>query len=196
MLTDFIRTGTYDRRRNLHKTMSPSMDILVSSNLERLLYLMSGCDTELVSSLMEQLNREGSYTVPEKLLNEIQSVFWAGCCDDAGAQAAIGSVWSKHHYLCDPHTATGWAVAEDYVNQTGDNTPMVVLSTASAYKFPAAVLDALGVTPAADEFDQMEQLNACTGTQIPKNLADLRTKEEKHKGCIPKDAMLSFVRGL
>ena len=196
VLTDFIRTGTYDRRRNLHKTLSPSMDILVSSNLERLLYLMSGCDTELVSALMEQLNREGSYTVPENLLQQIQSVFWAGCCDDIGAQAAIGSVWSKHHYLCDPHTATGWAVAEDYVNQTGDQTPMVVLSTASAYKFPAAVLGALGEVPAADEFDQMEQLSACTGTQIPKNLADLRTKEEKHKGCISKDAMLSFVKGL
>ena len=196
VLTDFIRTGTYDRRRNLHKTLSPSMDILVSSNLERLLYLMSGCDTELVSTLMEKLNREGSYTVPENLLQQIQSVFWAGCCDDIGAQRAIGSVWSQHHYLCDPHTATGWAVAEDYVNQTGDQTPMVVLSTASAYKFPAAVLGALGEVPAADEFDQMEQLSACTGTQIPKNLADLRTKEEKHKGCIPKDAMLSFVKGL
>jgi threonine synthase len=196
VLTDFIRTGTYDRRRVLHKTMSPSMDILVSSNLERLLYLMSGCDTELVGSLMERLNKEGSYTVPQALLDEIQSVFWAGCCDDAGAQAAIGSVWGKHHYLCDPHTATGWAVAENYVNQTGDQTPMVVLSTASAYKFPAAVLGALNITPAADEFDQMEQLSACTGWAIPKNLADLRTKEEKHSGCIAKDEMLAFVKGL
>ena len=196
VLTDFIRTGTYDRRRALHKTLSPSMDILVSSNLERLLYLMSGCDTALVGSLMERLNREGSYTVPESLLAEIQRVFWAGCCDDAGAQATIGSVWQQHRYLCDPHTATGWAVAEDYVNQTGDQTPMVVLSTASAYKFPAAVLGALGQTPAADEFDQMEQLQACTGTVIPKNLADLRNKEEKHKGCIPRDAMLAFVKGL
>ena len=196
VLTDFIRTGTYDRCRELHKTMSPSMDILVSSNLERLLYLMSGCDTALVSSLMEQLNRDGSYTVPKSLLREIQSVFWAGCCDDAGAQKAIGSVWNQHRYLCDPHTATGWAVAEDYVNQTGDKTPMVVLSTASAYKFPAAVLGALNITPAEDEFDQMEQLKAITGTQIPKNLAELRTKEEKHSGCIPKNEMLSFVRGL
>ena len=196
VLTDFIRTGTYDRRRALHKTLSPSMDILVSSNLERLLYLMSGCDTVLVSALMEQLNRDGSYTVPENLLGEIQSVFWAGCCDDAGAQSAIGSVWSKYRYLCDPHTATGWAVAEDYVNQTGDQTPMVVLSTASAYKFPAAVLEALSVTPAEDEFDQMEQLKSCTGWAIPKNLADLRNKEEKHKGCISKEEMLSFVKGL
>ena len=196
VLTDFIRTGTYDRRRALHKTLSPSMDILVSSNLERLLYLMSGCDTELVSSLMKQLNEEGRYTVPDNLLREIQSVFWAGCCDDAGAQGAIGSVWSKYRYLCDPHTATGWAVAEDYVNQTGDQTPMVVLSTASAYKFPAAVLEALSVTPAEDEFDQMEQLKSCTGWAIPKNLADLRNKEEKHKGCISKEEMLSFVKGL
>ena len=196
VLTDFIRTGTYDRRRALHKTISPSMDILVSSNLERLLYLMSGCDTELVSGLMKQLNEEGRYTVPDKLLREIQRVFWAGSCDDAGAQETIGSVWAQHRYLCDPHTATGWAVAQNYVNQTGDEAPMVVLSTASAYKFPAAVLGALSVTPVEDEFDQMEQLKACTGWAIPKNLTDLRNKEEKHKGCISKEEMLSFVKGL
>ena len=96
VLTDFINTGTYDRNRDFYLTMSPSMDILVSSNLERLLYLMSGCDTALVSSLMEQLNREGSYTVPEDLLAVIQKEFWAECCDDIQARAAIGQVWQQH----------------------------------------------------------------------------------------------------
>ena len=196
VLTDFIRTGTYDRRRTLYKTMSPSMDILVSSNLERLLYLMSGQDTDLVAKLMASLNGDGCYTVPQTLLATIQKDFYAGFCDDAGAQAAIGQVWQQHHYLCDPHTATGWAVAQDYVNQTGDTRPMVVLSTASAYKFPAAVLEALGVVPAKDEFDQMDQLHALTDTKIPENLGSLRGKEEKHTGVIGKEDMLSFVLAL
>ena len=172
VLTDFIRTGTYDRLRPLLKTTSPSMDILVSSNLERLLYLLSG-DTELVATLMKQLNEQGSYTVPQALLDAIQAEFWAGCCDDAGAANTIGRVFSEKGYLCDPHTAAGWAVAEDYVNQTGDSRPMVVLSTASPYKFPAAVLDAIGG-----------------------DLSGLRGKPERHTGVIPKEEMLQFVLGL
>ena len=195
VLTDFIRTGTYDKRRPLLKTTSPSMDILVSSNLERLLYLLSG-DTALVAQLMAKLNTEGSYTVPESLLAAIQREFWAGCCDDAGAKAAIGKVFSQHHYLCDPHTAAGWAVAEDYVNQTGDCRPMVVLSTASPYKFPAAVLDAIGGDLSGDEFSQMERLEEMSGMPIPKNLSGLRGKEERHTGVIEKDQMLEYVLSL
>ena len=196
VLPDFIRTGKYDRVRPLHKTLSPSMDILVSSNLERLLYLMSGNDTALVADLMNKLNSEGSYTVPESLQEAIQADFWAGCCGDAEAQAAIKSVWENHHYLCDTHTATGWAVAQDYVNQTGDNRPMVVLSTASPYKFPAAVLDAIGGDMTGSEFDQMERLQAITGVQIPSNLSGLQGKVERHTGVIPKEDMLEFVLGL
>ena len=192
VLTDFIRTGTYDRKRQLLKTQSPSMDILVSSNLERLLYLLSG-DTALVASLMAQLSSEGSYTVPDELFSAITENFWAGCCDDATARKAIGTVWQQHHYLTDPHTACGWAAAQEYVQATGDNAPMVVLSTASAYKFPSAVLEALGQTGAADEFDQMEQLFAITASPIPENLRTLRTKAERHTGVIDKEAMPRFV---
>jgi len=196
VLTDFIRTGTYDKRRPLLKTTSPSMDILVSSNLERLLYLLSGCDCNLVAGLMKQLNTEGFYTVPEQLKESISREFWAGCCGDGEAAGTIGKVWEKHHYLCDPHTACGWAVAEDYVNQTGDHRPMVVLSTASPYKFPAAVLESIGGDLSGDEFDQMERLSAQTGVAIPKNLANLREKEERHTGVIDKENMLEFVLGL
>ena len=196
VLTDFIRTGTYDKRRPLLKTTSPSMDILVSSNLERLLYLLSGCDCNLVANLMKQLNTEGFYAVPDQLKDAITKEFWAGCCTDEEASKAIARVWDTHHYLCDPHTACGWAVAEDYVNQSGDKRPMVVLSTASPYKFPAAVLSAIGGSDAGDEFDQMEQLCAITGVAIPKNLATLRGKEERHTGVIDKDEMLSFFLGL
>ena len=195
VLTDFIRTGTYDRRRVLHKTDSPSMDILVSSNLERLLYLMSG-DCDLVAKLMNDLNTQGHYQVPAELLEEIQQQFWAGWCDDTRGADAISKVWKENGYLCDTHTASGWAVAQDYVNQTGDNRPMVVLSTASPYKFPAAVLRAIGEEANGDEFDQLDQLNRVTGVPIPKNLAALRTKPELHKSVIDKDKMLDFVLAL
>ncbi|HIR30712.1 MAG TPA: threonine synthase [Candidatus Faecousia faecavium] len=195
VLTDFIRTGTYDRLRPLLKTTSPSMDILVSSNLERLLYLLSG-DASLVSDLMRQLNQEGSYTVPAQLLEKIQSLFWAAYCDDARAEEIMGRVYREFGYLCDPHTASGWAAAEDYVNSTGDNRPMVVLSTASPYKFPAAVLKAIGGDVTGSEFEQMKRLETLTGVPTPKNLSSLEGKPEKHTGVINKEDMLSFVLNL
>ena len=139
---------------------------------------------------------KGSYTVPAELLEKIQSEFWAGCCDDTAAAEAIGKVWKEQTYLCDTHTAAGWVAAKDYVNQTGDRRPMVVLSTASPYKFPAAVLAAIGGDQSGDEFDQMERLNAITGVMIPGNLSSLRQKEEKHLTVIGKDEMLDFVLGL
>ena len=195
VLTDFIRTGTYDRKRPLLKTTSPSMDILVSSNLERLLYLLSG-DTQLVAGLMQQLNTEGKYTVPEELLRKIQSEFWAAYCDDARADEIMGRVYKEKNYLCDPHTAAGWAAAEDYIAETGDNRPMVVLSTASPYKFPVAVLSAIGGDTSGTEFEQMDRLSAMTGVPVPKNLSGLLGKEEKHTGVIDKDKMLEYVLNL
>mgnify|MGYP002621132510 CR=1 FL=1 len=190
VLTDFIRTGTYDRRRPLLKTTSPSMDILVSSNLERLLYLLSG-DTELVAGLMRDLSEQGFYRVPEALLAAIQAEFAAGCCTDAQAEAAIARVYRDYGYLMDPHTACGWAVAE---RQRGEN-PMVVLSTASPYKFSTAVLTAIGADVSGNEYDRMDRLQALTGIPIPKNLSALREKPELHTGVISKDKMLEFVLG-
>ena len=195
VLTDFIRTGTYDRRRPLYKTTSPSMDILVSSNLERLLYLMSG-DTGLVASLMKQLNTDGIYTVPEDLKQAIAAEFWAGCCDDEGAKKTIAKVWKEQGYLCDTHTAAGWAVADEYVAATGDNAPMVVLSTASPYKFPAAVLAALEDSDLADEWQQMDRLAELTGVPVPKNLQGLQQRKELHTDVIAKEAMLAYVSAL
>ena len=195
VLTDFIETGVYDRRRPLHKTDSPSMDILVSSNLERLLYFLSG-DTALVAGLMKNLNTEGFYTVPDSLKKAITQEFWAGYCDDDKAKQTIKAVFENQNYLCDTHTATGWAVAEDYVNQTGDNRPMVVLSTASAYKFPAAVLSSLKDTEPMDEFAQMDYLQNLTGWSVPENLTGLQQKKELHTGVIEKTEMMDFVMGL
>ena len=192
VLTDFINTGLYDRRRPLHKTISPSMDILVSSNLERLLYLMTQ-DTDLVATLMKKLNTEGFYQVPESLQEAIRAEFWGGCCDDEAARVTIGKAFAETGYLCDTHTATGWAVAEDYRKQTGDMAPMVVLSTASPYKFPAAVLSALEENNDPDEFAKMDRLCEKTGVKIPENLISVRYKKELHTDVIAKEDMLGRV---
>ena len=195
VLTDFIRTGTYDRRRPLHKTTSPSMDILVSSNLERLLYLAT-MDTDLVSDLMAKLNTEGHYTIPQHIRDAISQEFWGGCCTDAQANDIIAKVMREQNYLCDTHTANAWAVAEEYVAETGDRRPMVVLSTASPYKFPAAVLSALEPVSGDDEFAMMDRLVELTGVPMPQNLQGLKEKKELHTGVIPKDQMLSLVKSL
>lgn len=195
VLTDFLATGTYDRRRPLHKTISPSMDILISSNLERLLYFVSR-DTALVRSLMEKLNREGHYTLPESLMEKIQSQFFGGWCSDVKGMETIRRVYEDYGYLCDPHTAAGWAVAEEYRAKTGDENPLVVLSTASAYKFPEAVLSALGEAAPADGFAAMERLHEKTAVPVPKNLLGLEQKPRLHTRVIPKEEMLSTVLGL
>ena len=197
VLTEFLETGRYNRLRPLLKTDSPSMDILVSSNLERLLYLLSG-DSGLVRGLMEALSTRGSYQVPEELHEKIRSRFWGSACGDAQGAAAIGRVWREYGYLMDPHTAAGWFAAENYVNQTGDTRPMVVLSTASPYKFPAAVLSAVGAAGEAstgDGFAQMARLERLTGVPVPGNLACLAGKPERHTAVIGRDEMLPFVLG-
>ena len=189
VLTEFLTTGRYDKRRPFYKTTSPSMDILVSSNLERLLYLVSQ-DASCVERLMRELNTQGWYQVSGWMLEQLRAVFGCGCCDDAGAAEVIGRVWRKHRYLCDPHTAVAWAVAEKH---TREGVPMVVLSTASPYKFPAAVLHALGEASGDDEFAMMEQLHALTGMDIPKNLRGLEGRPVLHTDVIDKDAMLDYV---
>ena len=190
VLTDFLTTGVYDRRRPLLKTTSPSMDILVSSNLERLLYLLSG-DTALVAGLMKDLSEQGFYRVPDALLAAIQAEFAAGYCNDAQAEAVIGRVYREQGYLMDPHTACGWAAAETH---RGDALT-VVLSTASPYKFSTAVLTAIGADTSGSEYDRMERMQTLTGIPIPPALAALRTKPERHTGVIPKEKMLEFVLG-
>ena len=188
VLTDFLTTGVYDRRRPLLKTTSPSMDILVSSNLERLLYLLSG-DTALVAGLMKDLSEQGFYRVPDALLAAIQAEFAAGYCNDAQAEAVIGRVYREQGYLMDPHTACGWAAAETH---RGD-APTVVLSTASPYKFSTAVLTAIGADISGSEYDRMERMQTLTGIPIPPALAALRTKPERHTGVIAKEKMLEYV---
>ena len=194
VLTEFLSTGVYDKRRPFHKTTSPSMDILVSSNLERMLYLLSDGDDAYVAGLMRQLRDEGRYQVSDKMLARLHEIFSCACCDDAQAAEVMGRVWREHGYVCDPHTAVAWHAADAFMEQA-DGAPVVVLSTASPYKFPAAVLSALGEEPGDDEFAMMDKLSALTGTPIPKNLATLREKQVRHKDVIDKDAMLDYVLG-
>ena len=189
VLTEFLTTGRYDKRRPFYKTTSPSMDILVSSNLERLLYLVSQ-DASCVERLMRELNTQGWYQVSGWMLEQLRAVFGCGCCDDAGAAEVIGRVWREHKYLCDPHTAVAWAVAEKH---TREGVPMVVLSTASPYKFPAAVLSALGRSGSDSEFRMMDELAQLSGVPIPGNLSGLEGRPVLHKDVIDKDAMLDYV---
>lgn len=192
ILTDFLQTGVYDRNRPFYKTASPSMDILVSSNLERLLFLLSG-DAKLVGSLMASLSETGAYTVPASLKAQLDQLFFAGCCDDDGTKAAIGQVWREFGYLMDTHTAVAYHVARQYKAACPDHAPVVILSTASPYKFPAAVLEALGEDPGADEFGAMARVEEITGVPMPKNLRSLRERPVRHRDVIDRSDMLSYV---
>lgn len=195
VLTDFIRTGIYNRNREFYTTTSPSMDILISSNLERLLYHLSGRDDRLVGDLMRQLREKGEYTVPAELKTALDGLFYAGCCDDAQTAATIAEVFAEHHYLCDTHTAVGVHVYEQYRRETGDTTPTVIASTANPYKFSASVLEALGGSQAGDEFDKVEQLHRLTGCEVPAPLAGLKGRQPRFtEVCGREDMEQAMVR--
>ena len=191
VLFDFIRTGTYDRMRPFNKTISPSMDILVSSNLERLLYYLSDGDCELVASLMADLSEKGSYKVPEALLRRLQESFSCGMATDDETRAAIARTWEDEGVLIDPHTAVAKHVTDAIEH---DGTPRVVLSTASPYKFPADVLAALGRdTSGMDGFECMGLLADITSTTPPEALFGLRGAAELHTDVVGLDLMRGFV---
>ena len=186
VLADFLTTGVYDRRRLLQRTISPSMDILVSSNLERLLYEASGRDAERVSGLMRQLREDGSYRVEGETLRRIQEQFAGISADGARAMAAIRDVWQRHRYLMDPHTATAWA-AQDAL--AGKDHPRVIVSTASPFKFPGAVLRSLGRGEATDEGSLPQELSDVTGLEVPRSLVGLMDQPLRHPDVINKESM-------
>ena len=175
VLTDFIRTGVYDRNRPFHTTMSPSMDILISSNLERLLFDLSGGDDELVRSYMDQLARTGRYEIGGEMKERLQELFYGGFCGEEETAASIGMLY-QYGYLIDPHTAVAAKVLTDYRHETGDKTPAIFVSTASPYKFCDSVLSAIGETPAEDSVERIAQMEAVTGTAAPARLAALKGK--------------------
>ena len=192
VLTDFLQTGIYDRRREFHQTMSPSMDILVSSNLERLLYHLTE-DTAQVAAWMRSLAEEGVYDA-SMILPALHENFWAAFTSDMMTEEEIRIVYERTSYTLDTHTAVAYRVAEDYRRETGDMRPMIVLSTASPYKFGASVLQALGKdTDGLDEFTLMERLQKHSGMPIPTRLAALRTAPVRHEEVCEKDGMRDAV---
>ena len=189
VLFDFLTTGTYDRQRPFYTTTSPSMDILISSNLERMLYYLADGDCELVANLMAQL-AQGSYDVPAELLAKIQAVFGCGWADEDQVTAAIKDCWDRNGYLIDPHTACGYHVLGQ-VPAAPDAKARVVLSTASPYKFPRAV--ALGLFCPPDDFACMNVLEKATGTVAPAQLSELQQKPVLHDAVVDIDGMGGFV---
>ena len=193
VLTQFISTGVYDRRRPFYQTASPSMDILVSSNLERLLYFASGCNDELVATLMESLNKDGFYKVDDALLSSIQKDFLCGSATDAQCLDTIKKVWDESKYLIDPHTAVGFHVFWELLAAGKVEGPTVILSTASPYKFAPAMLQALGAEVPQSGFEAMDRLFDITGMPVPKNLASLRNKPVLHKDIVNPSDIVSYV---
>lgn len=193
VLTDFIATGKYDRNRPFYNTVSPSMDILISSNLERLLYLLSGGDDKLVAGYMKELSDTGCYQVSEEMRKKIQSVFVGGFSSEAETEATIGKMMDEHKYLIDTHTAVAFHVLEQYRKDTGDQTKTVVASTASPFKFCDAVLDALNVTDKATGTALLDQLADVSGMPAPQPLATLKDKKVRFTSWTEKEQMRAVV---
>ena len=189
VLTDFLQTGVYDRRRDFHKTISPSMDILISSNLERLLCHETK-DAAKVKVWMQQLGEKGRYEVGDDVLQKLKETFWAGWVDDAATKKTIREVFEKERYVLDTHSAVAYRVAQKYKEATGSSRPLVVVSTASPYKFNESVLEALGEERAGlDEFAQLDKLASLNESPIPQGLASLKTAEILHRAVCEKAEM-------
>lgn len=194
VLTDFINTGVYDRNRHFYPTVSPSMDILISSNLERLLYIMTGKNDTLISEWFGKLSAEGKYEVSDDVKVKLSDEFCAGFCDDEQTKATIHEIYEKYSYTCDTHTAVAVKVYEDYKKSTGDTTKTIIASTASPYKFSAAVLEAIeGKTSDISEYEKVDRIAELSDIPVPSALADLKNKPERFNDVIDKNDQKAYV---
>lgn len=197
VLTEFIATGVYDRNRPFYQTLSPSMDILISSNLERLLYLLGESDI-LVRGDMQNLSKTGRYALAPELAERVRAEFSGGCCGDAQTLDVIGRVFAKTHQLLDTHTAVACAVLEEYRKKTQDGTHTVLVSTASPFKFAASILHALGAHEIVAGTGEICQLAAVSGCAAPAPLAGLGSKAVRFDRQVGRerltDAVLEFLR--
>jgi threonine synthase len=192
VLTDFIKTGVYDCNRPFKKTISPSMDILISSNLERLLYELSEHDANQVSQLMLELKEKGFYRVNESLAREISSWFWSDYCSDAETIETIRKTWKDKQYLLDTHTAVAVNVYQKYLEATNDKTMTIIASTASPFKFGSSVAQAIiepEVRQGKDEFELLYLLEDYTGIKMPAAIRGLENRTIKHNKVCSKDEM-------
>ena len=194
VLTDFINTGVYDRNRHFYPTVSPSMDILISSNLERLLYIMTGKNDTLISEWFGKLSAEGKYEVSDDVKAKLSEEFCAGFCDGEQTKATIHEIYEKYSYTCDTHTAVAVKVYEDYKKSTGDTTKTIIASTASPYKFSAAVLEAIeGKTSDISEYEKVDRIAELSDIPVPSALADLKNKPERFNDVIDKNDQKAYV---
>ena len=194
VLTDFLRTGVYDKNREFHTTPSPSMDILISSNLERLLYDLCGKDDAQIREWFSALAKEGHYSVTPEVLSKLRAGFYGGYCTDEETLSTIGKVFREYGYLSDTHTAVGLKVYEDYVQVTGDTAKTIIASTASPYKFTGSVLKAITKDPIPeDDFAQVELLAKLSGTTPPASLLALKDKKVRFTGSVQKEEMVEQV---
>ena len=193
VLTDFIRTGTYNANRTFIPTISPSMDILVSSNLERLLFLLSNHNDVLINQYMASLKNDGHYTISDDLRQRLQESFAAYDCSEDECKKVIHDTFHKEHILIDPHTAVAVHACHAYKQESNDNTPCIVLSTASAYKFAKDVYTALTGNSCKDEFEAMNALHDYTSFAIPKNLACLKDMEIRFTNTVKKEDALATI---
>jgi len=198
VLTDFLRTGVYDRNRPFHTTMSPSMDILISSNLERLLFDLSGENDAQVRGYMDALAKDGKYEVSDDIKAKLKELYWGGFCDEAGTAATIADYYKNKGYLIDTHTAVAANVMDQYRAATGDKTVTVFVSTASPYKFCNHVLTAIGENPAGQSVELIDQLQSVSGVTAPRRLAALKGKTRRFDLSCEKagmdDVVLEFLK--
>lgn len=192
ILTDFFTTGVYDTHREFYKTNAPAMDILVSSNLERLVWFMVGKDSKKVDEFYKELNTSGVYKVDQETLETIQKEFAAGYQSEEDVLKNIKDCYDTDHYVLDTHTAVGYGVYKNYVKETGDTTPNILLSTASPYKFPESVYEAL-TGEKVDVFTAIDKLHELTGVEIAYPLKGIKDREILHKGVIKKDEILKTI---
>ncbi|GHU49526.1 threonine synthase [Clostridia bacterium] len=192
VLSDFINTGIYDINREFFLTNSPSMDILVSSNLERLLYHLSGDNPSEVSALMRSLEKTGRYRVGDRIKDGLLD-FHGGYAGVERTNESIGRLYAEERYLMDTHTAVAYSVYEDYRSESGDDTPAVIVSTASAYKFADSAAGSIGLEVEADGFANIRKLQEMTGISIPDSLKNLESKEIRHRSVVSVDEMADTV---
>ncbi|NLP25850.1 MAG: threonine synthase [Clostridiales bacterium] len=194
VLTDFINTGVYDRNREFYATSSPSMDILISSNLERLLYHFTGDNDKQISEWFASLSSTGRYEVTDDVKKILQDEFFAGFSDDEQTKDTIRAIYNQYSYTCDTHTAVAVKVYNDYKNKTNDKTKTIIASTASPYKFSASVLEAIDKgSEVSDEYEMIERLNELSKFEIPESLAELKNKKVKYTNSIEKAEMKGYV---
>lgn len=193
VLTDFIKTGIYDRNRKFYTTISPSMDILISSNLERMLFYLCGNDDNYVASLQKQLSENGRFEIKSEVKEKLQELFYGGFCDDAETLNTIKDTFSNYNYLCDTHTAVAVNVYRKYLKETGDNRPVVIASTASPYKFAKSVLSAVSDKTSDSEFETVRLLSTVTDTVIPKPIAKLENAKVRFNTVVNKEDMYKAV---